>query len=159
MTKFIFNAKKKRHDTPQETRSGSPKLDVYGAPLYSVQVQFDMPAMKIEAMKRLKLLTLLWLSDSDIFPSKLQSGLDPKAEPIKKVFSNLIEQMIKWDQSIHSNHIYESFIQRHNDLLDYIKAEVDDEHLQTLEDDYAIRITPKKVTKVAIATNLNNLIQ
>ena len=155
MNTFIFNATKTSMK-PQTTRYGKPKKDRYGNPLASIQVRFDHPKMKAEAIRRMHLLAILFASDSDLFPSQLQSGTDPKPQPIEDVMEDMLEQSIKWKSP--TNHIFESFITRHNDILDYIKVHFNDHHLQTLEDDYAIRITPRRKIQPKVSTNLADLI-
>lgn len=156
MNKFIFNATKSSMK-PQTTRYGNPKTDRYGNPLASIQVKFDHPKMKLEAIRRMHMLAILFATDADLFPEELQSGTDPKPQSIESVMEDMLEQSIKWKANP-SNHIFESFIVRHNDILDYIKVHFNDNHLQTLEDDYAVRITPRRKQKPAVSTNLRDLI-
>lgn len=155
--KFIFNATK-RSMSPQKTRYGNDKLDRWGAPLQSIQVIFDKPEMKTEAIRRMVLLAKLYSTDWDIFPEELQSGSDPKPKDIDSVMDDMLVQSLLWEAKP-GNHIFESFITRHNDILDYIKVHFNDHHLQTLEDDYAIRITPRRKVKTPPKTNLDDLIK
>lgn len=157
MAKFIFNATK-RSMSPQQKRDGSFKKDRWGNPLQSVQVIFATPEMKQEAIRRMRALANLYSSDPDIFPDKIQSGTDPKKMDIESVMVDMLEQSIKWENSP-NNHIFDSFILRHNDILDYIKVHFWDHHLQTLEDDYAVRITPRRKIKTPPKTNLDDLIE
>ena len=157
MAKFIFNANK-RSMTPQTTRYGGVKKDRWGNPLQSVQVVFATPQMKQEAIRRMRALATLYATDRDIFPEELQSGTDPKPKDMESVMTQMLEQSIKWENNP-NNDIFESFILRHNDILDYIKVHFWDHHLQTLEDDYAIRITPKRKIKNPPKTNLDDLIK
>ena len=155
--KFIFNATK-RSMTAQTTRYGSIKKDRWGDPLKSIQVIFDKPEMKSEAMRRMVLLAKLYSTDWDIFPDELQSGGDPKPQDIENVMTDMLTQSVKWEASP-GNHIFESFITRHNDILDYIKVHFNDHHLKELENDYAIRITPRRKAKTPPKTNLDDLIK
>ena len=155
--KFIFNATK-RSMSAQKTRYGNDKLDRWGDPLKSIQVIFDKPEMKSEAIRRMVLLAKLYSTDWDIFPEELQSGSDPKPQLIESVMTDMLTQSVKWESSP-GNHIFESFITRHNDILDYIKVHFNDHHLQELENDYAIRITPRRKAKTPPKTNLDDLIK
>ena len=88
MNKFIFNATKSSMK-PQTTRYGNPKTDRYGNPLASIQVKFDHPKMKIEAIRRMHMLAILFATDADLFPKELQSGTDPKPQLTSNLYSGL----------------------------------------------------------------------
>lgn len=156
MANFIFNANKRKLKDPQTTRHNSILKDVYGNPLHSIQVLFDTAQMKQEAIKRLMHLASYYAAAPEAFPEKLQSGLDPKAKTTKSLMIQLLERIDTWKGGAE---IFEAFIIRHNDLLDYIKAHQSDTVFQQeLETDYAIRITPRKRVKPPVRTNLNDLI-
>lgn len=156
MSNFIFNANKRKLARPQTNRNGSLKRDVYGNPLTSVQVIFDTPEMKAEALKRMKHIYDFHKKGPEFFPPRTQSGLDPKEELTSKLMDDMNDRFAKWDSG---SEIFEAFITRCNDWLDYIKADQTDKVFQhELENDYAIRITARKRVKTPVRTNLNELI-
>jgi len=157
MANFIFNANKRKLAKPQTNRNGSILKDVYGNPLTSVQVLFDTPAMKTEALSRMKHIYDFYQAAPHYFPEYTQSGLDPKAELTSDLMNEMHKRFAVW---INGAEVFEAFIVRCNDWVDYIKAHQTDKVFQhELETDYAIRITARKRVKIPVRTNLNDLIE
>ena len=157
MNTFIFNADKNRLSTPQTTKTGKIRKDIHGDSLYSIPVKFDTPEMKTEALRRMKELAWYYSEDSSDFPNELQSGLDPNSITSRQLMEDMLKRWDTWDNG---SEIFEAFIIRHNDLLDYIKAHhVNAAFRQDLEENYAIRITARKKVKLPPRTNLDELIK
>jgi hypothetical protein len=156
MNTFIFNANKTALSPQKNKRTGKIKKDRYGNPLCSIRVVFDTPEMKKEALKRMKDICLFYKQAPHMFPEMLQSGLDPQAEPMSDVIQDLEDKIEDWSKGAD---IFEAFITRCNDLVDYVKADqTDPQFAQILEVEHAIRITPRKRVKILPRTNLADLI-
>ena len=122
-----FPYKTQTMSTPLKTKTGKTRLDRYGQPLTSIRVK-QTPADKQRMIDRMLLLYQIYKSDPDIFPvQKQQYGVDPTAFSTERVFEDLADQIPLW-QARPNNDVFESFIIRHNAMVDYVKklADIED---------------------------------
>lgn len=105
---------------PQTTRTGKTKLDRNGNPLRSIQIDqgFTQRQQMLDIMENL---AQLYVDVPYIFPDgKHHVGNDPMPYSVEEMFVDALDRMGNWRN--HPNaHIYKSFIDRHNWMLDRIK--------------------------------------
>ena len=101
----------------QTTRTGRIKTDINGDPLQSVQL-IQSPEQKKEMLQIMLDLSQVYAEFPELFPEDaVQLGLDPRAYTPEEMFVDFLERYQKW-RMISTNHLYESFIIRHNWLME-----------------------------------------
>ena len=148
--------------TPLTTRLGKIRLDRYGNPLTSIRVK-QHPKDKKRMIERMMLLYKVWKDEPDMFPVvDVQYGVDPTPFSTERVFEDLADQIAKWQKSP-NNDVFESFIIRHNYMVEHLKklANIEDATgslAAQFEMKFAIRKVRRKgkVGKV-INTNFDDL--
>lgn len=104
----------------QTTRTGRIKTDINGDPLQSVQL-IQSPEQKREMLQVMLNLSQVYAEFPDLFPEDpVQLGLDPRAYTPEEMFVDFLERYQKW-RMISTNHLYESFIIRHNWLTECLQ--------------------------------------
>ena len=147
--------------TPLKTRTGKPRLDRYGQPLTSIRVK-QSPNDKARMIQRMVAVASLFHTDPDLFPADdREYGVDPVAMSSQRVFEDLLEQVGAW-QAKPNNDIFESFIVRHNAMVEHLKAiaQVNDptgSDSAWIETKYAIRRVRKRNANMqrVVNTTLN----
>lgn len=131
------------HEMSEQTNKfGQTIMDANGDPLRSVQVR-QSPEQKREMLEWMMQLAKLYKDFPDLFPEgKHQVGNDPIAYTVKEMMEDLLERVDTW-RMLSSAHIYKSFIDRHNWLLDYVIGQVHAEDMydevQYMMENYPIR--------------------
>lgn len=126
----------------QTTRTGKTKLDADGNPLRSVQV-IQSPEQKREMLSWMMQLAKLYAEYPQLFPTgKHQIGNDPRRYSVHDMMEDFLSRHDKW-RMMSSAHLYKSFIDRHNWMVDSIlenlhQDEMYDE-IKFVRDNYYIR--------------------
>lgn len=158
-----FNYTTQQFTDALATRGGKARLDRYGQPLTSLRVK-QTAADKQRMIERMLELYDSYKRNQDLFPSQPhQHGVDPVAMSTERVFDDLWEQAEKW-LAKPNNDVLESFIHRHNYMVDYLKkrALLDDptgSDAAAIEMGFGIRKVRKNATpaKRVIKTNFDQL--
>lgn len=115
----------------QTTRHGNTKLDANGEPLRSVQV-IQSPEQKREMLDWMLRVSRLYAEFPELFPEgKHQVGNDPKKYTVQDMQEDFLSRHDKW-KMLSSAHIYKSFIDRHNWMVDNL---VDELHAREMYDE------------------------
>ena len=144
--------------SPLKTVRGKVRLDRYGNPLTSIRIK-QHPQEKARMIKRMIELMQVYHAMPEYFPDSATYGVDPVSMTTLRVFEDLTDQIVKW-QASPSNDIFESFIVRHNALVDHLK-----QHLMIndptgsdaaeVELNYSIRQTRNRSPKLNAVVNNN----
>ena len=103
----------------QTTRTGKVKRDKNGDPIRSVQI-IQSPEQKREMLSWMKQVAKMYLEYPDLFPEgKHQIGNDPKSYTVDEMIVDFLERHDTW-KMLSSAHLYRSFIDRHNWLIDHL---------------------------------------
>lgn len=143
--------------TPLKTPTGKIRKDRYGQPLTSLKIKQE-PTDKKRMIKRLQKLAAVYAAMPEFFPEKKTYGVDPVAMSSERCYKDLCDKFEDW--KIPGNDIFESFIIRHNDHVDHLKAQAmlndptgnDAAHIEM---EYAIRKVRKRNPKMEKIINNN----
>ena len=146
----IFKAKRNVM-SPQIGHNGKPKLDINGEPLRSVQIVQDVKQRHQMAKLMKDFQHAIYTPNTTDYPiGKHQIGIDPVAYDCDTISRDILDKMSDWESYSAVNHIFESFVIRHNWMLDQMIVAIDswqeiprtvrDNEIQRLEEKFRITI-------------------
>ena len=122
---------------PQKTRTGKNKLDRWGNPLSSVQVRQDF-SQRVEMTKIIENVCRIFSEQPDLFSEEpVHIGNDPRAYTVEEMCVDALERLSNWNQHP-TAHLYKSFIDRNNYIVDELITTLQDMGLAE-DADYAER--------------------
>jgi hypothetical protein len=142
---------KRNHMTAQRTQAGKVKLDRNGQPLCSVQLVQDVKQRHKMADIMQTFIQKTYRQNTDAFPEgKHHIGIDPVAYTCEQIANDVMDKMKDWTSYNKTDHIFESYVIRHNWMLDQLIEEMNrwvdvdvamrSDLIQQLNDEYRINI-------------------
>ena len=143
-----FQYTPERFSTPlTHPRSGKTIIGKDGQPLFGVRIK-QSKASKRRMIDRMERLHAAWVAMPEYFPTcNVRIGNDPRPYSVKQIFADLEAQIPKWESGT-SVDILESFVIRHNFLVEHVKKHfaIDDlDFANELEREIAIRSTNDRI--------------
>ena len=140
--------------SPQTKPNGKPRLNKAGEPLQSIQL-IQSYEQRMDMLKRIKKLSTIYRTVPDLAPSgKHHIANDPKAYTVEEMMDDAENRFTNW--TMQKNHIYKSFIERHNWILDEMiigayKANNAVDIIEMLDDECRIELELPKSERLAKA--------
>lgn len=144
----------------QRTRSGRVKLDSRGKPLQSIQVIQDFNQRR-DMAKCLANICRIYREQPELFPQDTYTiGNDPVEYSVEQMIGDCENRLDSWNQRP-TAHIFRSFIDRHNWIVEQLQLELIRQDLikdaEYVEDTYRIKLRLPKHIAITQSLQANPL--
>lgn len=146
----------------QRTRTGKVKLDAFGEELKSVQV-LQSPEQKKDMLNHMNNVVRIFGEQPELFDTEEhQVGNDPRAYTVEQMVEDFQDRLKSW-YAMSGNHLYKSFIDRHNFMVNMMVERLMDmryiDEARYVLETYPIRLKESKQIEIYKSLQMNDLFE
>ena len=146
----------------QRTRNGKVKLDAYGDELKSVQV-IQSPEQKKDMLNHMNNVVRIFGEQPELFDTdKHQVANDPRAYSVEEMVTDFNDRLKSW-YAMSGNHLYKSFIDRHNFMVNMMVEKLMDlryiDEARYVLETYPIKLKENKQIEIYKSLQMNDLFE